>query len=154
MDVPIVDIHVHIQPWDMLKPDVQATMMAQRRPDELALLQELLRDPRALLRWMDTQGIQAMALINYSSPDVMGFTDEVNAFVTKFCTAAPDRLIAVGSLHPRFTPNPADFVRTWIDRGLRAFKLHPPHQLVYPNDYLHGSRSLEALYAICQEASV
>lgn len=154
MDVPIVDVHVHIQPWDMLRSDVQATMTAQRRPDELTLLRAFLQDPRALLRWMDAQGIQAIALINYSSPDVMGFTDEVNDFVTKFCAVAPDRLIAVGSLHPRFTPNPADFVRTWIDRGLRAFKLHPPHQLVYPNDYLHGNRSLEALYAICQEAGV
>jgi hypothetical protein len=154
MNVPIVDMHVHIQPWDMLKPEVRAVLTAHRRPEELALLQDVLRNPQALLRWMDAQGIQAMALINYSSPDVMGFTDDVNDFVTKFCAVAPDRLIAVGSLHPRLTPNPADFIRTWIDRGLRAFKLHPPHQLVYPNDYLHGNRHLEALYAICQEAGV
>jgi len=154
MNIPIVDMHVHIQPWDMLKPEARAVMTAHRRPEELALLQDFLRNPQALLRWMDAQGIQAMALINYSSPDVMGFTDDVNDFVTKFCAVAPDRLIAVGSLHPRLTPNPADFIRTWIDRGLRAFKLHPPHQLVYPNDYLHGNRHLEALYAICQEAGV
>jgi len=154
MNVPIVDMHVHIQPWDMLKPEVRAVLTAHRRPEELALLRDFLRNPQALLQWMDAQGIQAMALINYSSPDVMGFTDDVNDFVTKFCAVAPDRLIAVGSLHPRLTPNPADFIRTWIDRGLRAFKLHPPHQLVYPNDYLHGNRHLEALYAICQEAGV
>ncbi len=154
MDVPIVDMHVHIQPWRMLHASVLETMTRRRAPEELEQLRVLMDDPVTLLRWMDREGIAAIALINYSSPDIMGFTDEVNAYVTDFCREAPDRLIAFGSVHPRFTPNPEDFIRRWIDRGLRGFKIHPPHQLCYPNAYLQGNRTLEVLYRICQDAGI
>ena len=30
--------------------------------------------------------------------------------------------------------------------GLRMIKIHPPHQLLYPNDYLNGVKELEIIY--------
>ena len=30
--------------------------------------------------------------------------------------------------------------------GIRVIKIHPPHQLFYPNDYLNGLNELELLY--------
>ncbi len=30
--------------------------------------------------------------------------------------------------------------------GLRLLKVHPPHQLLFPNDYLHGDKDLELIY--------
>ena len=30
--------------------------------------------------------------------------------------------------------------------GIRLIKIHPPHQLLYPNDYLNGVKELEIIY--------
>ncbi len=30
--------------------------------------------------------------------------------------------------------------------GIRMIKIHPPHQLLYPNDYVHGVKELEIIY--------
>jgi predicted TIM-barrel fold metal-dependent hydrolase len=32
------------------------------------------------------------------------------------------------------------------DLGIRAIKIHPPHQLVFPNEYLSGLKALEIIY--------
>jgi uncharacterized protein len=30
--------------------------------------------------------------------------------------------------------------------GIKLMKIHPPHQLLYPNDYVHGVKELEIIY--------
>src|SRR5262249_27931247 len=77
-------------------------------------------------------------LINYVSPDVMGFTPRVNEWVARYCSAAPDRLIPFGSVNPRFTTAPADETERILDLGIRGLKIHPPHQLFDVNDYRTG----------------
>ena len=89
-------------------------------------------------------------LVNYPSPDLMGFTRRVNEYVAEYCAAAPDRLIAMGGVHPRFTEDAAAEVRRAADMGVRALKLHPPHMAVEPNAYLHGLDALRALYEEAQ----
>ena len=85
----VTDLHIHIQPWEMLLPAVRARMESGR-PD-LAPIREFIDSPRALLEFLDRSGIERVALINYTSPDLMGFTSEVNDWCARYCSAAPER---------------------------------------------------------------
>ena len=99
---------------------------------------------------MDTRAV----LINCVDPDVMGCPSEINRWVAGYCKAAPSRLLPCGSIHPLHTRD----IGTEIDRilrlGLRLIKLHPPHQLFYPNAYLNGMRELEVLYRTAEENGI
>lgn len=149
----VIDIHVHIQPWRMLKPAVLDVW--EREHADFEKLLELADQPSKFLKLLDEQGIEKAALINYVSPDVMGFTDGVNEFVSKYCKYNPDRLIPVGSLHPKFVKDAASQMDYLIeDLGIRVIKIHPPHQLFYPNDYLNGLEALAVIYEKAQEYGV
>jgi predicted TIM-barrel fold metal-dependent hydrolase len=133
MTAGVIDFHIHIQPWDTMKPDVLARMRAGRPGfDDLMALS---RDPSRFLRRLDAAGIERAGIINYTSPDLMGFDESSNAFSARFCAAAPDRLLAFGSVHPRFTTDPEGDVERLFASGIRALKIHPPHQLVPANGY-------------------
>ncbi|MCS6937293.1 MAG: amidohydrolase family protein [Candidatus Bipolaricaulota bacterium] len=149
----VFDAHVHIQPWRMLKPGAYETFK-KSHPDFERLL-EFADDPLKFLAFLDREGIERVALINYVSPDVMGFTDEVNEFVSRYCQTAPDRLIPCGSLHPRYTQDPARQMDYLInDLKIKIIKIHPPHQLFYANDYLHGLEALGVIYEKAQEYGI
>src|SRR5258706_315600 len=96
---PIVDAHLHMQPWEMMKPAVIARMR-EGRP-EFGELVALTKDPGRFLERMDTEGVEQAWIINYTSPDLMGFTDGVNRYGAEFCARDPKRLFAFGSVHPR-----------------------------------------------------
>ena len=72
-EMPVIDAHIHIQPFHMMKPDVQSTFWQKKNRAEFEALAE---DPRRLLRQMDADDVEQVGLINYVSPDVMGFTAE------------------------------------------------------------------------------
>lgn len=148
-----VDIHIHIQPWQMLRPSARETMLARHAPETLETLIGYIESPAKLVSFMDRIGVGKVCLINYMSR-VMGFTREVNEWVLDYCRFAPDRLIPVGSVDPHHTPNPRDEVRRLIDAGLRMFKIHPVHQEVAPNAYLEGNEVLQALYEIAEDAGI
>jgi hypothetical protein len=131
----VTDIHIHVQPWDELRPEAAARMAAGR---DLEQVLRVMRDPDVLLRMMDDAGVARVGLVNYVSPEVMGFTARVNAFVTDYARHAPARLLAIGSVHPRFTADPGGEVDRIADLGVRALKIHPPHQLLAPNGYRDG----------------
>ena len=145
--MPVTDAHIHVQPWWELKPAVLEVMTRGR--EDVAELQQIMKSPTHLLRRMDADGIDRAVLVNYPSPDLMGFTHRVNEYVAQYCEAAPDRLIPMGGVHPRFTEDGAAEVRKAAEAGVRALKIHPPHMAVEANAYLHG---LDALRAIYEEA--
>ena len=146
--MPVTDAHIHVQPWWELKPEVLEVIRRGRA--DLDEIEKINRSPTHLLRRLDADGIERAVLINYPSPDLMGFTSRVNQYVAEYCAAAPDRLIAMGGVHPRFTEDAAAEVRRAADMGVRALKLHPPHMAVEPNAYLHGLDALRALYEEAQ----
>jgi predicted TIM-barrel fold metal-dependent hydrolase len=111
--------------------------------DEIA---EYCRSPQDFLKYLDRCGVDRAALINYVAPEVIGFTSEVNQFVADYTKHDPKRLISCGSLHPRHTANIMADVEHILRLGLRMIKIHPPHQLLFPNDYLHGVKELEIIY--------
>ena len=146
--MPVTDAHIHVQPWWELKPEVLEII--RRGRTDLDEIEKINRSPAHLLRRLDADGIDRAVLVNYPSPDLMGFTSRVNQYVAEYCAAAPDRLIAMGGVHPRFTEDAAAEVRRAAEMGVRALKLHPPHMAVEPNAYLHGQEALRALYQEAQ----
>ena len=150
--LPVIDIHIHIQPFHMLKPEVAGTFW--RRKENRAELEAFAADPAKLLRQMDADGIERVGLINYVSPDVMGFTSEVNEWMMRYASADRERLIAFGSVHPAFTPDVGGETDRIIEMGARALKIHPPHQLFRANAYLQELPSLAELYRRAEAAGI
>jgi uncharacterized protein len=145
----VFDCHIHIQPWEQLKPTAR-TVMTAGHPD-LKSVEEARRDPSRLLALMDAQGIERAALINYVAPEVMGFSESVNEWVCRFVRGHEDRLVAVGSLHPARTRQPREDTLRLFDSGVRMLKIHPPHQVFAANAYIQGEEGLRAIYAAAQE---
>ena len=144
----ITDCHVHIQPMEMFNPGALATMKRKRANfDEIVAMS---KSPGLFLRHLDAIGIERAVLINYVAPELMGFTPEVNRFVADYCNADPTRLIPCGSVHPRHTENVERDMEEIVRLGIRMLKVHPPHQLLYPNDYLRGVKELEVIYRVAE----
>jgi len=140
----ITDCHIHIQPLEMFKPEALRLMKAKR--PEFAQIEEFCRSPRVFLNHLDAVGIDRAVLINYVAPEVIGFTSGVNEFVAHYVKEDRRRLIPCGSLHPRHSANIMADVEQLVRLGIRLIKIHPPHQLLYPNDYVRGVKELEIIY--------
>jgi predicted TIM-barrel fold metal-dependent hydrolase len=140
----ITDCHIHIAPIEMFKPAALALMQKQR--PNFDQIVEFCRSPETFLKYLDHCGIDRAVLINYVAPEIIGFTTGVNEFVAGYVKADPRRLIPCGSLHPRHTANVLADVEQIVRLGIRLIKIHPPHQLLYPNDYQHGVKELEIIY--------
>jgi uncharacterized protein len=149
---PVTDAHIHVQPWWELKPEVLEVMTRGR--SDVDELQQIMKSPARLLRRLDADGIERAVLVNYPSPDLMGFTHRVNEYVAQYCAEAPDRLVPMGGVHPRFAEDAAAEVRRAAEMGVRALKVHPPHMAFEPNAYLHGLDALRALYEEAQRLSL
>jgi uncharacterized protein len=146
----ISDLHIHIQPWRQLKPAV-VDVMRRGKEDHWERLIALMDDPSALLEVLDDSGIWRVGLINYPSPDLMGFTDETNTFAAEYAAADPSRLLPFGGVHPRFTRDPEGQVEELLHMGIRCLKIHPPHQLFPANAYTMGLEALGRIYRRCEE---
>lgn len=140
----ITDCHVHIQPVEMFRPEALAIMKAKRAGWEQIV--EFAHSPSAFLKHMDAAGIGRAVLINYVAPEVIGFPPAVNEWIAGYVRHDPKRLIPCGSIHPRHTQNVMADMEQILRLGIRLIKIHPPHQLLYPNDYLHGVKELEIIY--------
>jgi predicted TIM-barrel fold metal-dependent hydrolase len=140
----ITDCHVHIEPYEMFKPSALELMKKKRANFEE--IESYAKSPAAFLKYLDRCGVDRAALINYVAPEVIGFGPAVNQFVADYVKENPKRLIACGSVHPRHTKNILADVEHILRLGIRMIKIHPPHQLLYPNDYVHGVKELEIIY--------
>ncbi len=140
----ITDCHIHIQPAEMFKTAALEVMKKARGHYDDIL--EYCRSPKALLKYLDSIGVERAVLINYVAPDTMGFTHEVNQWVANYCSENPRRLISCGSVHPRHSLNVQKDIDEIVRLGIRLIKIHPPHQLLYANDYLNGVKELETIY--------
>lgn len=155
LDYKVIDIHVHITPWDMLNATAAAQMKATR-PDH-ALLQELSADPAKLVAYMDARNIEWLGLINYLSPEVMGYTEETNDYSASFAAHYPRRFIPFGGVDPRVTSDMAAHMDHLLaELKLKAIKIHPPHQLFSVNGYLFDPdlKPLTVVYEKCIEYGI
>jgi uncharacterized protein len=147
----VFDCHVHVQPWEQMKPDVRARMTAGRR--DLEEIRQALSDPSELLRLMDREGVERAALINYVAPEVIGFDASANDWIAHYVRGREDRLVAVGSVHPRHARDAGGQTRRLFEElGIRMLKIHPPHQLFAANAYVDGLEALREIYAAAESA--
>ncbi|MEE8201707.1 MAG: amidohydrolase family protein [Candidatus Acidoferrales bacterium] len=147
----VIDIHVHMQPLHQMKPECRETIRQRQRNFEWIC--ELTQDPRKFVALLDREGIERAGIINYVAPVVMGFTEEVNDWAAAYARDFPDRLLPFGSLDPTTVRDPERSMGRIIEElKLPAIKLHPPHQLFYPNQYRAGLTALEVIYRRAQEA--
>jgi len=146
----VFDVHVHIQPWQMVNADV----LAMIDDPSHANAKDVISTPENLLRHMDEQGVERLCCINYVSPDVMGFRREVNDWIADYTRAHRDRLIPVGSVNPLHEMNVRDEIRRVLDLGIGMIKIHPPHQLFAPNAYRGELWQLAEIYRECEARGV
>ena len=141
----ITDCHVHINPlWEM-RPD--AVRLLSTVDPEVA---RTVSDPNAFLAYLDRCGVERAVLVNYVAPEVIGYTEATNTFVSEYVRADPERLVAVGGMRPDHPDPEREVVRLVEELGIRAIKLHPPHQLFRPNAYVDGQLpGLRNLYDAC-----
>lgn len=151
---PVTDLHVHVAPPGMLRPVALALM--ETDPDDVERDRRFAESPAEFVGFLDACGVERAALISYVSPDVMGYPDEINAWTARYCATAPDRLIAFGSVHPRFAKDPAGETHRVLDLGVRALKIHPPHQLFQVNDYRTGGpgAGIGEVFRVAEERGV
>jgi len=149
----ITDCHIHIQPFELLLNPASLELMRKHQPDFDQVL-EFTRSPKAFLKYMDKVGLNRAVLINAAAPDVTGFPAGLNAMAANYAKANPRRLLSCGSFHPRYSTNAMADIDEIMRLGLRLIKIHPPHQLFYPNDYLNGMKELELLYRAAQSNGI
>ena len=149
--MPVTDCHVHINPvWEMLP----ATRALIGQHPAAADYESYLKSPGRFLEYLDRCGVDRAVIVNYVSPEVIGYTEKANDFSVEFCAIAPDRLVAVGSVLPT-RPDAGAEVERLVRHGIRALKLHPPHQLFSPSDYVGGGLpGLRAIYEACERLQV
>jgi predicted TIM-barrel fold metal-dependent hydrolase len=146
----VFDVHLHIQPWSMLSAEVLPLIDDASH----AGAKEILESPERVLRFFDEQEIDRACCINYVSPDVMGFTREVNDWVAAFTKDHRRRLLPVGSVNPLHELRVRDEIRRVLDLGIRMIKIHPPHQLFSPNAYRAELWQLAEIYRECETRGV
>lgn len=148
----VLDAHVHLQPWSMLKPGPRA-MMEKGRADvpDLIRYQE---DRAAFEAHLSGEGIDAAVCVNYVSPDVMGFPPQVNDWIAHYCEGS-SMLVPMGSVNPLATPDAQREAARVLGLGIRALKVHPCHQLLHPNAYATGEiPALRDVYAAAERAGI
>jgi hypothetical protein len=141
---PIIDIHIHIQPLHMFKP--HALELIKRGRKNFDFIEKVSSDPAAFLKFLDEVGVERAGLINYVSPEVIGFPPEVNDWIANYCKADPRRLLAFGSVHPKYVADAGAEVDRLAKIGIRGLKIHPSHQVYSPNAYRDGWGPLAAVY--------
>ncbi len=146
--MPIIDIHIHIQPLHMFKP--HALALVKRGRKDYADVERYSSSPPDFLKFLDSLQIERAGLINYVSPDVIGFTAEVNDWIADYCKADPKRLLAFGSVHPKHVADAGREVDRLAKIGIRGLKIHPSHQVYSPNAYRDGLGPLAAVYERAQ----
>src|SRR5215467_792724 len=148
----ITDCHIHIQPHEILHPP--ALELIKNASPNFAQVVEFSRSPRSFLKYLDSSGVDRAVLINYVAPEVIGLTSEVNHFVADYVKEDPKRLISCGGVHPRHSRNVEADLELLLRLKIRMIKIHPPHQLLFPNDYQNGVKELELIYKTAEDHGI
>jgi hypothetical protein len=148
----ITDCHIHIQPLHMFKP--AALELIKHKRTNFEQIAEFCQSPRLFLKHLDACGVDRAVLINYVAPEVIGFTSGVNRYIADYTKECQERLISCGGLHPLHSANILADVEQILRLKIRAIKIHPPHQLLFPNDYLRGVKELEIIYRAAEANGV
>lgn len=142
----VIDIHIHVSPFAQMHPPILAAM---KKGKDFAVIERVESDPGYLIGLMDEAGIEKCGIINYVAPKLMGFTFEANRFSADYVRNHRERLFGHGSIDPHDSKDTKGELEQLLEWGIKAIKIHPPHQAIYPNAYLEGNKVLPVLYDLC-----
>ncbi len=112
-------------------------------------------DPTPIIELMKKENVEKGFVINYVAPEVMGFTFKTNEWVIDFCDKSEGMLIPVGGVDTKSHENAGELLRPYLEtKSIKLVKVHGPHQLIKPNEYLTGNKGLQNLYETCQELKI
>jgi uncharacterized protein len=138
---------MHIQPWHELKPGARGMLEGPGGKERAKRILGFLENPSAFVRQLDAWGVERTALVNYVAPETMGFTESVNEWISEYTRDHRERLIPVGSVHPRRVDGRRgaykEVERLASKLEVPMLKLHPGHQLVWPDAYRNDSRGAQ-----------
>lgn len=147
------DIHLHFHPPEETKQEIKKIILEEFPP--LRAFYKNPNDNSSLLGIMDALNCKRSWIINYEAPATMGYSVDTNAWVSNFCEGSNNRLLPVGGVHPSNHDNPAQLVSDYFESGsLFAMKVHPPHQLLAPNAYLHGHEKQRKMYKVLEDLQI
>ena len=148
-----IDAHIHFHDPVMTDKVIKELILREFPP-----LQSFFDNPEdnsTLLGLMDGLNCRRAWIINYESPDVMGYTLTTNEWVARFCEDSNNRLIPVGGVHPGKHDDAAKIINDYYESGMiKALKVHGPHQLLWPNAYVEGLEAQKKLYEKCEELKI
>src|SRR2546429_8292920 len=84
----ITDVHIHVQPWRELKPNV-LDMMWRGQNAHRDLMIQVMDDPRALPEGMDRSGVWRGGPGKHSTPRVTGVTGARKQFAPQSAPGDP-----------------------------------------------------------------
>ncbi len=148
--MPVFDVHLHIQPWSMVRRDALALIDDSSHGDA----KKVLASADSVLRFLDANDVERACCINYVAPEVMGFTRAVNEWIANFTRDHRDRLLPVGSVHPRHESDVRGETKRILDLGMRMIKIHPPHQEFTANAYRADLPQLADVYCECETRGI
>lgn len=141
----VVDFHIHITRADQYQ-DWFMEWLSSFVPNPREYLEAHLKDPQALLTYLDSQGIDFAVCLAETNPICTGTIS--NREVADFCKDS-ERLIPFANINPYTTNDlPSELLKA-VEMGHRGLKLYPVYQHFYPND----SR-LYPLYAKAEELQI
>ncbi|MHA2097191.1 MAG: amidohydrolase family protein [Candidatus Kariarchaeaceae archaeon] len=148
-----IDCHLHFHSPDMTNEVIKDMILA-----EIPSMSNFFDNPEdnsPLLGLLDALNCKRAWIINYESPDVMGYTLETNDWVADFCSNSNNRLIPIGSVNPALHEDAGDLLRDYYESGMiRGIKIHGPHQLIRPNAYIDGLDSQKKLYSVIEDYQI
>lgn len=148
-----IDCHMHFHDPEMTTSTI--TEIIKEEFPHIKSFYETSGDNSALLGLMDAINCKQAWIINYESVDTMGYDISTNDWVHNFCENSHNRLIPIGGVNPKRHENAAEMMQDYVESGMiRGMKVHPSHQLLYPNEYTKGLESQRKLYAVCEELQI
>jgi len=141
----VVDVHVHCGNMNQWGSQI-LEWMKKINSDFSPFDSEGVLRRDAFLGMMERAGVDFAVILPEVAPAVTGTITTEEAL--EFCKGC-DRLIPFVSINIHFSREPAREFERYLAMGCRGLKIHPVHQLCYPND-----PRLYPLYDIAQSAGV
>ncbi|MBW2123013.1 MAG: amidohydrolase family protein, partial [Deltaproteobacteria bacterium] len=130
--MPVIDFHVHVTQIEEYKDWFLDWARSLHGMDIVSQIRETTASPEALLRFLDSEGVDYAVVLAENNPMVTGVCP--NERVATFCKAS-DRLIPFASINPYITFDaPTELERCVTELGFRGLKLYPTYQHFFPND--------------------
>ncbi len=141
----VVDVHVHCGNMNQWNPQI-LEWMRKVNGDFSPFDQEGVLRQKAFVEMMDRVGVDYAVILPEVAPAVTGNITTDDAL--EFCKGC-NRLLPFVSINIHFSREPLREFERYLSMGCRGLKVHPVHQLFYPND-----PRLYPLYELAQSAGV